>query len=68
MNDFTIELRALLDKYNATISWDCGGFSDLHGIYDEHIIVYDNNGNTLLKLNGGVIDCYEIDIECNNDN
>lgn len=63
MTEFQIELRALLDKYKATISWGCGECSDLHGVYDEHMIVYDINGNTLLKLNGNEIDCYEIDME-----
>lgn len=63
MTEFQIELRALLDKYKATISWGCGECSDLHGVYDEHMIVCDINGNTLLKLDGATISCYEIDME-----
>jgi hypothetical protein len=63
MNDFKTELRELLNKYKATISWDCDEYSDLHGVYDEHMRVYDNKGNTLLKVSGNEINCYEIDLE-----
>ena len=40
INEFQIELKALLAKYNATISANVGEGSDTHGIYDEHILVY----------------------------
>jgi hypothetical protein len=64
MNDFTTELRALLDKYKATISWGCAECSDLHGVYGEYMEVCDIKGNTILKLDGATISCYEIDMEC----
>lgn len=35
--EFNNELKALLKKYNAEISWDCGPSSDTYGIYDSHI-------------------------------
>lgn len=34
---FLRELYALLDKYNASIEWDCDPMSDLASIYDEHV-------------------------------
>lgn len=60
MNEFQIELKALLDKYNATISWGCSPCSDTHGIYDEYMIVWGKDDNILLKLDGGYIDSYSI--------
>lgn len=38
-NDFLMELRDLLLKHNASIRFDCGDASDLHGVYDERIVV-----------------------------
>lgn len=35
--EFLIELKALMEKYNATIDWCCDSCSDLHGVYDSHI-------------------------------
>ncbi len=38
-NEFKAKLRALLAEYNASIGFECGEASDLHGVYDERIIV-----------------------------
>lgn len=36
---FMQELNDLLKKYDATIDAECGEASDLHGVYDEHMVV-----------------------------
>jgi hypothetical protein len=36
---FRAELRALLEKYNASINFSVGSCSDTHGLYDEHMII-----------------------------
>lgn len=35
--EFLTELKALMEKYNATIDWRCDSNSDLYGVYDSHI-------------------------------
>jgi hypothetical protein len=40
IHDFKKELKALLIKYNATISANVGEGSDTHGIYDETVAFY----------------------------
>lgn len=37
--EFKKELATLLSKYNATIEFNFGAGSDLHGVYDEQIAV-----------------------------
>ena len=39
LNEFKKELKALLDKYNASIEVGCSDCSDLHGVYDKHLLV-----------------------------
>lgn len=39
INEFKKELKELLKKYNASISFDCGSGSDLHGVYGEKLSV-----------------------------
>ena len=36
---FKLELKELLEKYNATIGFECADCSDLHGVYEERIVV-----------------------------
>lgn len=36
-SEFKAELKALLAKYSASISFECGESSDLHGIYNPRI-------------------------------
>ena len=38
MEQFKKELKELLAKYDATIAFECGECSDLHGVYDEKIV------------------------------
>ena len=37
IEDFKKDLKELLDKYNATIVFNCSDDSDLYGIHDERI-------------------------------
>jgi hypothetical protein len=46
---FVTELQALLKKYNASISWNCGAGSDLHGVYEERMDIEINN-NVILTV------------------
>lgn len=41
--EFLTELKALMEKYNATIDWCCDSCSDLYGVYDSHIEISLNN-------------------------
>ena len=53
---FAAELKALLEKYNVTIMWTCGDGSDTHGIYDENMVIQDNETNdNLLEIDGSCI-------------
>ena len=42
-NQFLIELKDLLKKYNADISFSVGDGSDTHGLYDEKIVITIND-------------------------
>ena len=37
--DFLQRLEALLDEFDAIISWECGEFSDTHGIENEKMTI-----------------------------
>ncbi len=37
--EFLKELKALLDKYDVSISFSVGSSSDTHGLYDEKIVI-----------------------------
>ena len=37
--EFLVELKALLEKYNADISFSVGSCSDTHGLYDEKMVI-----------------------------
>jgi hypothetical protein len=39
IQQFRAELKALLTKYNATISFSVGSCSDTHGLYDEKMVI-----------------------------
>jgi hypothetical protein len=39
MENFKRELKQLLEKYSATIGFNCGPASDTHGLYDEHMYI-----------------------------
>lgn len=41
--EFLKELKALLEKYDASICFTCHPSSDTYGLYDDHIIVLMGN-------------------------
>lgn len=59
MDNFVDELKALLEKYNASIVWTCGDCSDLHGVYGERMQVQSKD-KILLDIEGDCISAYEI--------
>lgn len=61
MNNFADELKALLEKYNASIVWTCGDCSDLHGVYDQRMQVQTKK-EILLDIHGDCISAYEIEL------
>ena len=46
--EFLTELKVLMEKYNATIGWCCGEFSDLCDVYDSHIEISLNNTTDII--------------------
>lgn len=52
---FKQELKELLKKYNATIGFECADCSDLHGVYDERIVVSVKE-KEILSVDGYYID------------
>ena len=59
MDNFADELKALLEKYNASIDWTCGACSDLHGVYDMRMTV-STKDKVLLDIECSCISAYEI--------
>ena len=60
---FKKELKELLEKYNATIGFECADCSDLHGVYEERIVVTVSNGRKekeILSVNGYYIDKHNL--------
>ncbi len=51
ITNFKQELKALLKKYGATISWECGTYSDTYGIYDSHLEITFNGSKEKLRSN-----------------
>ena len=45
--EFLTELKALMEKYNASIDWCCDDFSDLACVYDSHIEINLNEKETI---------------------
>lgn len=54
------ELKDLLKKYNATIRFDCGDYSDLHGVYNERIVVR-VGGIDVVSVSGYTLDYHDLD-------
>lgn len=54
------ELKELLKKYQATIMFECGECSDMHGIYDERIEVIDKNNKVIITASGFSMDASDI--------
>lgn len=56
---FKKELKELLEKYNATIGFECADCSDLHGVYEERIVMTVSDGQE--KKKRYCVDGYYID-------
>lgn len=57
--EFLRELRVLLEKYNASISWTCSECSDTLGIYDAHICA-NLNDKVDIEFHDEYIDCHNL--------
>ncbi len=42
IKEFKQELAQLLIKYDVSIGFTCGEFSDIYGLYDDQVIIQDN--------------------------
>lgn len=49
--EFKQELKGLLEKYGASIQFECSDCSDLHGVYSPEMQA--DLGGTTVKLNSG---------------
>ena len=55
LKEFKKELKELLTKYAVSIGFECGTYSDLHGVYDERIAIYSTDpsyGKIVFSVNG----------------
>ena len=57
--EFKKELKALLEKHNATIDWVCHECSDLMGVYDSHLEI-DINGHDTITFSTDCIDSEDL--------
>lgn len=63
---FRAELKALLEKYNASINFSVGSCSDTHGLYDEKMVISHrpDAGSfkeiDIIEINGWCISPYEL--------
>lgn len=55
---FLVELKDLLEKYKASVSWTCNPGSDLHGVSGEKMKLA--IGETAVHIHGDVVSPYEI--------
>lgn len=53
LQTFKQELKELLEKYDATLEFSCSACSDLHGVYEEEMVVYFNKERTEYTLSQG---------------
>ena len=66
---FLKELKALLDKYDASISFSVGSCSDTHGLYDEKMVIDHRiskdsfKEETWLEVDGWCIGATDIEVE-----
>jgi len=66
VKEFKRELKDLLTKYNAFISFNVGDGSDTYGLYNERMTIEHRIGDsrnyvTLLEVDGWVIDKSDIE-------
>lgn len=59
--EFLTELKALMEKYNATIDWCCDEYSDLACVYDSHIEI-DLNGKETIKFFHDNVDVDDVQV------
>lgn len=59
--EFLTELKALMEKYNASIDWCCDECSDLAGVYDSHIEI-DLNGKETIKFFHDNVDVNDVQV------
>lgn len=52
--EFLDKLQALLEEYNASISWTCHSSSDLQGVYDERMEIDVKDETIVTVLNSYV--------------
>lgn len=58
---FLTELVPLMEKHSITgIGWECGDDSDLHGVYDRRLEVYDNEDSARLCWHSDMVTRREI--------
>ena len=62
--EFLTELKALMEKYNATIDWCCDSCSDLHGVYDSRIEI-SLNDTTDISFNSDSVDVNDVNAMLN---
>lgn len=61
-NQFLIELKDLLKKHNAHISFSVGECSDTHGLYDEKMVISIKNED-IFEIDGYGFSWYDMEIE-----
>lgn len=53
IKDLKKDLCELLMKYNVSIGFSCSDDSDTYGLYDDHIVIQDNNSReNILETDG----------------
>lgn len=63
INNFKVELKELLERYNASISFSVGEGSDTHGLYDEKMILTvneDSKEEEAEHINGWDVSAHEL--------
>ena len=62
--EFLTELKALMEKYNASVDWVCDEFSDLANVYDSHIEITLND-KEVIKFNGDYVEVDDVNAMLN---
>ena len=59
--EFLEDLETLLRKHNVSIGFDFGEDSDMHGVYGECIIAYNNKTDkNLIRIDGYFMDEFDV--------
>jgi len=61
--EFQKELKALLEKYDVCVGFECANSSDLMGVYDEKIVFQANKHprENLIEIDGYWLTAYDLD-------